>query len=326
MADEDAQQQADELCALQAIFGEGFVQVLDAATWCMSIPEPEAQPHITLRVHLPATYPSQHPPVFELSCDILSSGQLGELAAELEALFAPGEVVLWQWVEHLKERWANLAPQPAAEDAAAAAGAGAGADADAALAAELQAAELSECGDEAGAGERRQRQARGLAAGDPELERALAEVAETVVHGEPFTERRSTFQAHVAPATSMKHVEALMELLLQNGKIRAATHNIMAYRIEQPDKQTFMQDYDDDGEAAAGGRLLHLLQMTDARNVCVVVSRWYGGILLGPSRFAIINNTARQLLEACGYIAGKDGGGGGSGSSKGGGSGKGKKR
>jgi len=48
-----------------------------------------------------------------------------------------------------------------------------------------------------------------------------------------------------------------------------------------------LQDYDDDGEAAAGGRLLHLLQMTDARNVCVVVSRWYGGILLGPSRFAI---------------------------------------
>ena len=108
--------------------------------------------------------------------------------------FVTGEVVLWQWVEHLKERWANLAPQPAAEDAAAAAGAGAGADADAALAAELQAAELSEGGDEAGAGERRQRQARGLAAGDPELERALAEVAETVVHGEPFTERRSTFQ------------------------------------------------------------------------------------------------------------------------------------
>lgn len=30
-----------------------------------------------------------------------------------------------------------------------------------------------------------------------------------------------------------------------------------------------------------------MLQMTDARNVCVVVSRWYGGILLGPSRFAI---------------------------------------
>lgn len=103
--------------------------------------------------------------------------------------------MLWQWVEHLRERWADLAPQPAADDAAAgAAAAGAAADADAALAAELQAAELLECGDEAGASERRQRQARSLAAGDEELERAIAEVAETVVHGEPYTERRSTFQ------------------------------------------------------------------------------------------------------------------------------------
>lgn len=39
-------------------------------------------------------------------------------------------------------------------------------------------------------------------------------------------------------------------------------------------------------------------------------------------RLSAVNNTARQLLEACGYIAGKDGG---SSSSKGG-SGKGKKR
>lgn len=83
------------------------------------------------------------------------------------------------------------------------------------------------------------------------------------------------------------------------------------------------QDGDDDGEAAAGGRLLHLLQVADARNVCVVVSRWYGGILLGPSRFGLINNTARQLLEACGYIAGAGGGSKGGGGS---GGGKGKKR
>lgn len=225
-----------ELAAGDAAFpghAHGRLSNISAATLPRSL-----QPHITLRVHLPATYPSQHPPVFELSCDILSVGQLGELAAELEALFAPGalfswgvlhpllgmqgtpatvslawaplaqqpqsfawaspplsftgEVVLWQWVEHLRERWTGLAPKPAAEDAAA--DAAAYADAEAALAAELQAAELLESGDEAGAGERRQRQARGLAAGDEELERALAEVAETVVHGEPFTERRSTFQ------------------------------------------------------------------------------------------------------------------------------------
>ena len=52
-------------------------------------------------------------------------------------------------------------------------------------------------------------------------------------------------QAHLAPATSQRHVEALMELLLRSNKARAATHNIMAYRIQQPqaaDKvATFLQ-------------------------------------------------------------------------------------
>ena len=39
-----------------------------------------------------------------------------------------------------------------------------------------------------------------------------------------------------------------------------------------------------------------------AENVIVVVSRWYGGVLLGPARFTHINNAARQLLDQCGYI------------------------
>ena len=37
------------------------------------------------------------------------------------------------------------------------------------------------------------------------------------------------------------------------------------------------------------------------RNVVVVVSRWFGGTLLGPTRFTLINNAARILLEDCGY-------------------------
>lgn len=36
-------------------------------------------------------------------------------------------------------------------------------------------------------------------------------------------------------------VEAVMEVLLQNNKIRAATHNIMAYRIEAADKPGVFQ-------------------------------------------------------------------------------------
>ena len=66
-----------------------------------------------------------------------------------------------------------------------------------------------------------------------------------------------------------------------------------------------MQDYDDDGESAAGGRLLKLLALVGAENVVVVVSRWYGGVLLGPARFTHINNAARQLLDNCGYVISK---------------------
>ncbi len=74
-----------------------------------------------------------------------------------------------------------------------------------------------------------------------------------------------------------------MSVLLRINKIANATHNIMAYRIVLQAGRQQVQDYDDDGEAAAGGRLLHLLQAADVRNVVVVVSRWFGGVLLGEA-------------------------------------------
>lgn len=48
-----------------------------------------------------------------------------------------------------------------------------------------------------------------------------------------------------------------------------------------------MQDNDDDGEAAAGGRIAHLMQLMEVVNVLVVVSRWYGGVKLGPDRCGV---------------------------------------
>ncbi|GIM16026.1 hypothetical protein Vretimale_18701 [Volvox reticuliferus] len=74
-----------------------------------------------------------------------------------------------------------------------------------------------------------------------------------VTSGEPYVEKKSTFQvrrglnpkpasrlgtpvccrgdAHVAPVDSFEEVAAVMDALLSISKIRAATHNIMAYRI-----------------------------------------------------------------------------------------------
>ena len=45
-----------------------------------------------------------------------------------------------------------------------------------------------------------------------------------------------------------------------------------------------------------------------ADGVAVIVSRWFGGTLLGPDRFKFISNAARRLLEEQGVGGGHGGG------------------
>ncbi|QDZ17858.1 UPF0029 domain-containing protein [Chloropicon primus] len=126
-----------------------------------------------------------------------------------------------------------------------------------------------------------------------------------IIHSEPYTERKSTFQAFCARINSVDEVDQVMEQLLSIKKVAAATHNMVAYRIENSSGHT-TQDYDDDGETAAGSRMLHMMIAARAMNCMVVVSRWYGGVKLGPSRFAIINNVARDHLKSCGFLPEKE--------------------
>lgn len=126
-------------------------------------------------------------------------------------------------------------------------------------------------------------------------------------HGESFVDRKSVFQGHIASISHTKQVKLVLDSLFQSKKIATATHNIYAYRITSKDKpDVFYQGCEDDGETQAGSRMLHLMQIVDARNVIVVVTRWYGGVHLGPDRFKHINNCARQLLNEHGYIQSKN--------------------
>ncbi|CAH2284960.1 IMPACT isoform X3 [Pelobates cultripes] len=59
---------------------------------------------------------------------------------------------------------------------------------------------------------------------------ATKEDIPTVEHGEPISDRRSTFQAHLAHVVSPLQVKAVLNKLYENKKIAAATHNIYAYR------------------------------------------------------------------------------------------------
>ncbi len=48
--------------------------------------------------------------------------------------------------------------------------------------------------------------------------------------------------------------------------------------------------------SGAGDKLLFMMARMDVRNAVVVVSRWYGGIQLGPDRFKHINNVAKEVI------------------------------
>lgn len=120
-------------------------------------------------------------------------------------------------------------------------------------------------------------------------------------HGPTIVDRKSVFQGHVCEVNNKEDVNGFMELLLENRKIAQATHNISAYRILLPNN-IILQDCDDDGENRASSRVLELLQTLKLNNVMVVISRWYGGIQLGPDRFRHINNAARQALVESGTI------------------------
>ena len=115
-------------------------------------------------------------------------------------------------------------------------------------------------------------------------------------------ELKSVFVARAAPVSSPAQAGRYLQHLLESDKkVRAASHNITAWRIRGDIGVTY-QDCDDDGETAAGGRVLHLMQLMDIWDVMVVVTRWYGGQQLGPKRFSIINTVARDAFVKGGFV------------------------
>jgi hypothetical protein len=119
-----------------------------------------------------------------------------------------------------------------------------------------------------------------------------------------ITEKKSVFVSRAVEVTSPDQAKKyLQHLLSTDKKVARATHNITAWRIRGTGGTNY-QDCDDDGEDAAGGRVLHLMQLMDVWDVMVVVTRWYGGIRLGPDRFRIINNLAREAVVTGGFAQG----------------------
>jgi hypothetical protein len=226
---------------------------------------------IALRLRFPADYPSAPPIVLGTQSSGERKGAAGHLVQEFRhaigRVYRPGEVCLFDAIEEMNGNLGEVV--------------------------EADAQEVVEGGEK-----------RDITESKPvhNNRQVSSGVSPPWILSDVVVELKSVFIARCAPVSSPDQAtQYLQHLLDTDKKVRSATHNITAWRIRGENGVTF-QDCDDDGETAAGGRVLHLMQLMDLWDVMVVVTRWYGGHQLGPKRFSIINTVARDAFVKGGFV------------------------
>ena len=114
-----------------------------------------------------------------------------------------------------------------------------------------------------------------------------------------FVEQRSRFIGYVLPVTSEQ--QALDFINEKRKEHWDATHNVYAYVIREGQ----LQRYSDDGEphGTAGVPVLDVINKSGVTDVAVVVTRYFGGILLGAGGLVrAYTKGAKIALEAGGII------------------------
>jgi uncharacterized YigZ family protein len=102
------------------------------------------------------------------------------------------------------------------------------------------------------------------------LEEAVAE----------YTEKKSKFIATVKPIN--KEEDAIKIISDMRTKYWDATHNVFCYTVRE---ETCIQRFSDDGEPSgtAGMPMLEVVRRMEIDNIVVVVTRYFGGTLLGAA-------------------------------------------
>ena len=94
-----------------------------------------------------------------------------------------------------------------------------------------------------------------------------------------FTEKKSKFIGNLFYVESSEEAEEVIKKTKK--KYFDAKHNCIAYRVVEDGQ--IMERFSDDGEPSgtAGAPMLNILQKNNLVNVLIVVTRYFGGILLG---------------------------------------------
>lgn len=111
-----------------------------------------------------------------------------------------------------------------------------------------------------------------------------------------FVEKRSRFIGHLWPISSEE--EAQEQIRAMKKRYHDARHNCWCYRLGDS-----ILRYSDDGEpqGTAGQPMLNVFQREGVTDVCCVVTRYFGGILLGAGGLTrAYSKSARDTLAVAG--------------------------
>ena len=114
------------------------------------------------------------------------------------------------------------------------------------------------------------------------------------------TIEKSRFLAHIKPVQSREEAEEYIRSI--RAQYRDATHNVPAFVIGEKQQ---IQWGSDDGEPSgtSGTPMAVYLAKEGLTNVVVVVTRWFGGIKLGPGGLVrAYTSSARMAVEAAGRL------------------------
>ncbi len=124
----------------------------------------------------------------------------------------------------------------------------------------------------------------------------------TTLEGEgeaEFVEKRSVFIGHARPVASEEEAQAYIKK--QKSAYMDARHNVWAYMMQGE----IVARYSDDGEpqGTAGVPVLDTIRKSGVTDAVVVVTRYFGGILLGAGGLVrAYSHTAKLALEAAHII------------------------
>jgi hypothetical protein len=114
-----------------------------------------------------------------------------------------------------------------------------------------------------------------------------------------ITSRASTFIGHAAPVSSAaQRANLIKQLMTEKPELETATHNAWAIRTSYGNSPLKQEASFDDGEGGCGKFMLELMREADITNMVVVLTRWYGGVMLGPDRWRIMRECINDAISS----------------------------